>query len=424
MTLSQYMYDIIAGLSLLNFSRLLIMLIGSDAYDIVQIVRKKQMRAKSRRYNPKITIIVPAYNEETGVVRTVRSILKNNYKNKEIVVVNDGSRDKTGSALRNYQRKYPGQFTIVTQANSGKAAAINRAVRYWSSGQLVMVVDADSLLHPDAIANMVAHFRNHQIIAAAANVKIIPTRTLLGIAQRFEYLISYRMKRALTVFNMEYIVGGVGSTFRRSVLLKAGLYDTDTMTEDIDLTVKLIREYGNKKYRIHYASDALAYTEHVLSFGALIKQRFRWKYGRFQTLLKNTELFFSDDLKYDKRLTWYQLPYALVGEFVLLLEPILVGYILFVVVRYADITSLLSVYIIVTSFIFLMLLGEETEKFQVKAGLALLLPLAYVLMYILTAVEFAALIKSIRQAPQLFRRELTEASWEHVERSNQNVSIT
>lgn len=422
MTFSRSMYNLIAILSILNFVRVLCMLIGSDIYDMVQIVRKKK-GAMLRAYRPQITIVIPAYNEEMGVIRTLESVLANTYKNKQVIVVNDGSRDRTAQMLRNYQRRHKGQFIVVNQANAGKAAAINRAVRYWATGKLVMVVDADSLLHPSAIGNMVAHFRDRRVIAAAANVKIIPTRKALGVAQRFEYLISYRMKRALTIFNMEYIVGGVGSTFRRSVLLKTGLYDTDTMTEDIDLTVKVIRQYGNKKYRIHYAADVLAHTEHVLSFRSLIKQRFRWKYGRFQTLLKNTELFFNKDKKYDMRLTWYQLPYAIIGEIVLLLEPILVGYILFVVFRFADLTSLISVYIIVTAFIFLMLLGEETESFRTKFGLALLLPFTYVLMYVLTAVEFAALIKSVRQAPQLFRREMAESSWEHVERSGKPVSI-
>lgn len=429
MIVSHTMYDVIAILSLLNFARVLIMLIGADVYDIQQVMRQRRAgvvagRAKKpRAYRPEVSVIIPAYNEETGVVRTLDSVLKNTYKKTQVIVVNDGSQDRTKQVLRNYQRRHPGAFIAVNQANGGKATAINRAVRYWATGKLVMVVDADSLLHPDAITNMVAHFRDRRVIASAANVKVLPSKSMLGVAQRFEYLISYRMKRALTVFNMEYIVGGVGSTFRRSMLLKVGMYDTDTMTEDIDLTVKLIREYGNKKYHVNYAADSVAYTEHVLKFKSLIKQRFRWKYGRFQTLLKNTAMFFSNNKKYDKRLTWYQLPYAIVGELVLMLEPFLVGYILYVVVRYSDMTSLISVYIIVTTFVFLMVLGEESESLRSKIGLTLLLPFVYIMMYFLTAVEFAALIKSIGQAPQLFRQEMTEGKWEHVERSSEAVSI-
>lgn len=421
MHISRSMYDIIAFLSLLNFIRVLIMLIGSDVYDMRQIMRKH--RQSKRAYKPLVTVVIPAYNEETGVLRTVNSVLANNYKKVQIIVVNDGSKDRTLAMLRAFRRKNPGSITVVNQENGGKARAINRAVRYWAKGTLVMVVDADSLLHRDAIGNMVQHFRDRYVLAAASNVKIIPTRKMIGIAQRFEYLISYRMKRALTTYNMEYIVGGVGSTFRRSVLLKSGLFDTDTMTEDIDMTVKLIRLYGNKKYKIHYASDSLAYTEHVLSFKSLIKQRFRWKYGRMQTLLKNQAMFFASNKLYDRRLTWYQLPYAIIGELVLLVEPILVGYIIYVVIRYADFTSLMSVYVIVSAFIFLMLSGEESETWQTKAMLTLLLPLAYILMYILTAVEFTALLQSLYKGRQLLSREAHTGAWEHVERSGETVNI-
>lgn len=423
MTISQQMYYLIAGLSLLNFVRVLIMLIGSDIYDIKAVIRRHARNQRKYAYRPQITVVIPAYNEEMGVIRTVDSVLSNTYPNKQIIVVDDGSKDRTLAMLHAHQRKHRGQYTVVHQANAGKAAAINRAVSRWAKGSLVMVVDADSLLRADAIANMVEHFRDRRVIAAASNVKIIPTRALLGLAQRFEYLISYRMKRALTTTNMEYIVGGVGSTFRRSALVKTGLYDTDTMTEDIDLTVKLIRHYGNKKYKIHYAADAVAYTEHVLSFRSLVRQRFRWKYGRMQTLLKNQQLFFNRSAKYDKRLTWYQLPYAVVGELVLLCEPILVGYILFVVFRYADLTSMISVYIIVTAFVFFMLAGEETESVRSKLALALSLPLAYVLMYILTAAEFAALAQSLRRHRQLLGRHMERSSWDHVERSGGTVAV-
>lgn len=422
MHISHSMYNLIAFLSLLNFIRVLSMLVGADVYDIRHILRAAK-RHKTP-YRPLVTVVIPAYNEEVGVMRTITSVLASSYTRTQVIVVDDGSKDRTLSMLHNFRRKHPGTITVVHQENAGKAAAINRAVQRWAKGSLIMVVDADSLLDPDAIKNMVAHFRDRSVIAVASNVKVIPSRKVLGIAQRFEYLISYRMKRALTTFNMEYIVGGVGSTFRRSVLLKTGLYDTDTMTEDIDLTVKLIREYGNKKYRIHYAADSVAYTEHVLTFKSLIRQRFRWKYGRMQTLIKNQALFFSKSKKYDKRLTWYQLPYAIVGEIVLLLEPVLVGYIIYVVVCYADLTSMISVYLIVTAFVFLMVSGEESESTKAKMGLALVLPTVYVLMYILTAVEFAALIQSVRKTRQLIRREMHKSSWEHVERSGEPVSLS
>lgn len=413
MSFSDSMYYLIAFLSILNFARIFAMLLGSDIYDIRRIRREYQERKRRNRLG--VTVIIPAYNEESGVIRTVESVLQNTYKKIQVIVVNDGSTDRTLAVLRAFQRKNKGKFTIVTQKNAGKAAAINRAVRYWSTEQLVMVVDADSLLHSRAIENMVRHFRNPSIIAAAANVKIIPSRTLLGIAQQFEYLISYRMKRSLSVLGAEYIVGGVGSTFRRSVIMECGLYDTDTMTEDIDLTVKLIRKYGNRQGRISYAANVIAYTEHVMTFSSLIKQRYRWKYGRLQTFSKNRSLFFSREKRFTKLLTWYQFPYAVFSELTLLFEPLLVGFIIAIVIIFGDVGSLLWVYGIVTSFVFLMLLGEETETRSMKLVLAASLPVVYVLMYVLTAVEFVALIRSIRNITHLHDAD-GPGSWQHVER--------
>lgn len=419
-TTTLIIYFFIATLSLLNFVRIFALLIGSDIYDIIQILKK---RSRSNRYRPLISVIIPAYNEEAGVIRTIESVLGSTYLNKEIIVVNDGSTDHTQKMLRAFQKRNPGTISIINQTNAGKAVALNRAILSRAKGSLIMVLDADSLLHTDSLKNMVAHFQDKRVIAAASNVKVLPSRSTLGLSQRIEYLISYRMKRSMSIMNMEYIVGGVGSTFRRSILIKVGGYDTDTMTEDIDLTVKLIKRFGNTKNRIHYAADSVAYTEHVLSFGSLVKQRFRWKYGRFQTLLKNKDMFFSKSKKYDKKLTWIQFPYALFGEVILLVEPLLVGYILWVTVAYSDMTSLLSVYVIVSTFIFLMLLGENTETTKTKASLSVILPLAYVLMYILAAVEFAALVKSIMRHKQLFGNVVEKSSWEHVERSGKDVSV-
>lgn len=409
-------YILIATLSVFNFVRIFTMLIGSDIYDIRHI--RAQHKAKSKRsFTPLITVIIPAYNEEMGVIRTLRSVMENDYKNKQIIVVNDGSTDKTRAIIKNFQRKFPDTFTLVNQENGGKAAGINRAVRYWAKGSLVMVLDADSIISQDGLRKMVAHFRDRNVMAAASNVKVLKSRSVLGMTQKFEYLISYRMKRALSYLNMEYIVGGVGSTFRRSVLVKNGYFDTDTITEDIDTTVKLIHNHGNKKWKIHYAADVVTYTEHVLTIRSLIKQRLRWKFGRFQTFVKHRELFFNRSGKYDKRLTWYQLPYALFGEFVLLLEPLLVAFIIVVSILYGDLTSLISVYLIVTGYVLLILIGENTESFSSKLGMSIGLPFIYFLLYILSAVEFVALMRSIGRSRILFGSQELESTWEHVERT-------
>lgn len=445
MDINNAMYNMIAALSLFNFGRILMLLLGADIYDVKQLASQKQKKNRPVQGKPLVSVIIPAYNEEVGVVRTLKSVRASSYNNYEIIVIDDGSKDRTSEKVRDYIKSlseskivsYQGRksrskglarryFRVRTdsvrivcarQSNAGKGAAINNAIENYAWGELVMVVDADSLLHPNAIENMAEHFRDPRVVAAAANVKILPSRTVLGVAQRIEYLISYRMKRSLSTFNMEYIIGGVGSTFRRQKLIDCGLYDTDTITEDIDLTLKLIRQGGNKLQRISYAADVITYTEHVMSFKSLVRQRYRWKYGRFQSLKKCKQLFFSRQSAYSKQLTWYQLPYALFGDLVLLVEPILVAYILAVTIFYLDFVSLLWVYAIVSCFVFLMLMGETSESWRSRLALSPALPLAYFFMYILTAVEFLALIKSMTNFKQLLDNVPHGGSWEHVERS-------
>ena len=133
-----------------------------------------------------------------------------------------------------------------------------------------MCLDGDSMLEPDAVAKSVAYFRDERVVATASNVNILPGGGLLGLVQRYEYLISYHMKKAHNIFNVEYIIGGIGSMFRRETLDEVGLYDTNTMTEDIDLTMKIIARKGNRNQRVVYAYDALTYTEAVPSFGSLV----------------------------------------------------------------------------------------------------------------------------------------------------------
>jgi cellulose synthase/poly-beta-1,6-N-acetylglucosamine synthase-like glycosyltransferase len=167
----------------------------------------------------------------------------------------------------------------------------------------------------------------------------------------------------------------------------------------------------------------MAYTEHVLRFWSLVKQRFRWKYGRLQTFLKNRELFFSRQKRHAKILTWYQLPYALFGEFTLLLEPILVGFIIGVTIAFGDLSSLLWVYAIVSAFVLLLVLGEDTEPWPAKLLLFVYMPLVYLLMYVLTAVEFLALLKSIRNIKNLRNKRTQHGAWQHVERKGGIVKL-
>lgn len=405
----------------INLIRIAILLISTDVHEYRQhklsLEIAKSSQARIRR--PYLSILVPAYNEELSIKSSIASICKSTYRNYEVIVIDDGSHDKTSKLVQDYISENPKhKVTLIRQTNAGKAHALNNGIGM-ARGSLVMCLDADSLLAPDAIEKTVAHFNNNpKLVAMASNVHVTSTGSLLGMVQKFEYLLSYRLKRALNVLQSEYIIGGVGSTFRKSVIKKVGLYDTDTMTEDIDLTMKIVG-LGNKKYQLGYGYDVHTYTQGVLNIRDLVKQRFRWKYGRMQTFIKNRRLFFNRDKKYSKTLTMYQLPYAVIGEVALLAEPIFILFIFTNALLYKDLFSLFWIMGFMTFYMGAIILNDTLVPLRERLKLMAHTPIIWFLFYLIVFVEFSALIKCLLRLPTI-RKSMASASasrWEHVKRA-------
>ncbi len=402
---------LVITLSAINVVRMALFLIGSDIYNLKVDLQKR--RERTAKQLPSFTVIVPAHNEEKTIVACLRSILASRYpQNKvQIIVADDGSTDQTVALAHTFP-----VVTVSQQPHLGKAGALNYALKQLARGELVMCLDADSTIAPDALHNAARYFTDRRVAAVAANVKIRDDGSLLALIQKFEYIICYQMKRAQTVFNIEYIIGGIGSPFRRSMLEKVGYYDTNTVTEDIDVTMKLIRG-GNKATRVIYGADVVTETEPVTSLRGLIRQRFRWKYGRCQTFFKNLRLFFNPSKKYSKTLTWGYLPYAIFGDIAFFLEPLILGYILFIIIKYSDLWTLLAAMGVITLYITFNILGEETIPWPKKIPLLLLTPLMYFLFYTLSFVEYTALLKSLIQLHKIpASLKQTNHTWAHVPR--------
>ncbi|KKQ02054.1 MAG: Glycosyl transferase family 2 [Candidatus Roizmanbacteria bacterium GW2011_GWA2_36_23] len=391
---------IIVILSIINLIRITVFLIGSDIYNLVAEFKS---RRRNRIYFSLFSVVIPAYNEEQNIIKCVESVFENKYpKDKlQVIIVDDGSKDATLKLIGRYKQDHPAyHINIVSQKNSGKAQALNNGMKNYAKGELVMCLDSDSFLEENAIANAVGYFEDDKIMAVASNVKITNSSGLLNLIQQFEYIVSYQMKRAQTLFNIEYIIGGIGSTFRKNFLEKINYYDINTVTEDIDLTLKILHE-GNKRNRVVYGADIVSYTQSVLSISELIKQRFRWKWGRYQTFLKNRQLFFAKDNIYTRGLTWFYLPYALFSDALFLLEPLVVSFILFITFYYHDVFTLLSAVSVITFYLIMNVLSEDTISWKRKTQLIIIAPFMYFFFYILSMVEYIALIKSIINLPDL-----------------------
>lgn len=405
---------VVLVLAMINMLRMTWYMVGADLF---MVGRAKEKADPS--FKPSVTVVVPMHNEGVLVGRTLDHLLKIDYSPLQIIVVDDGSTDDTAQQIAAWKMVNDPDNVIeaFTTVNGGKAHALNTAIRARATGELIMCLDGDSILEPDAVAKSVAYFADQRVVATASNVNIKPNGTLLGMIQRFEYLICHQMKKAHSAYNVEYIIGGIGSTFRRSTLDEVGLYDTNTMTEDIDLTMKILAKGGNKDQRVKFAHDSLAYTEAVPSFRSLVKQRYRWKYGRMQTFYKNWRMFFSRDEKHTKGLSWFFLPFAFWQDLAYFLEPMIVTFILGVAIYFRSPETLIPALTIISIFVVMNVLGTTHLSKKDKLFGVLMAPVMYVFFYALSVVEYAALVKSAIRLPGL-RKSLGQerVTWTSPER--------
>jgi poly-beta-1,6-N-acetyl-D-glucosamine synthase len=414
---------LILFLGFFSVIRMAIFIVGANLYIIKEHFNRKTSAKTTKKALPVFSVIIPAYNESYSVVESVKSVWASKYpKHKlEIIVVDDGSTDDTLALLKEFQAKRPKvNLKIVAQPNGGKAHALNNAVRNYATGDLIMCLDADSSLDVNALRESARYFDDEWVVAMAANVRIRPNSTTLNIIQQIEYLLGYQMKRALNYFNSEYVIGGVGSVVRKEIMEKVGYYDTDTITEDMDLTLKVIK-LGNKKFRVGFSSKVIAYTQSVLSISDLIRQRYRWKYGRMQTFLKYKSLFFSTDSRYGKLLTWVYLPYILFCDFLCFLEPLMISYVVIRTLVYQDWMSLLVVCAVISVYLMINIFSEDDLSWKTKIRYSLFAPIAYFLFYVLTFVEYIALVKVLLNSREIYDSIFGEneqiCAWEHVERA-------
>ena len=314
---------IVFFVSILLFKYFIYMLV-SPWYDVAVIFSRRKWQTSLRSWNPRVSVLVPAWNEEVGIIATIRSLLLSTHKNTEIIVINDGSTDDSDRMIRAYIDEYylsqTGLGPMIDivyyyKENGGKGHSLNSGIELMS-GEIVLSIDADCIVNVDTIANFVKHFVDPSVMAAVGNVKIGNVDKVIGIVQYLEFLFSFYFKKADSLLNTIYIIGGAAGAFRRSVFEHIGIYSLKNITEDIELSVR-IQDAGMK---IVYAADAIVYTEGAGDIKSLMSQRLRWKKGKFQTLIDYRHLFFSREKRHNKLLTWVILPLSMFSELQLFFE--------------------------------------------------------------------------------------------------------
>jgi cellulose synthase/poly-beta-1,6-N-acetylglucosamine synthase-like glycosyltransferase/peptidoglycan/xylan/chitin deacetylase (PgdA/CDA1 family) len=269
----------------------------------------------SSSYYGLISVIIPAYNEEKVVSKTIASILDSDYKNLEIIFVNDGSKDRTLELVQNQYNNHK-KVTILNKPNGGKANALNYGIQF-AKGEIVICLDADTVFLPSTIDKLVAPFSNRRIGGVAGTVLPGNFKGFLTNAQKIEYITSqYNEKLAFSSLGMLNVVPGAIGAWRKGVLTNIGGYHTDTLAEDTDLTLR-VQKLG---WKVVYEPSAISYTEVPESLTQLTKQRFRWLYGTLQALWKNRTMVLNT--RYGL-MGMYLLPVSAFNFFFILLFPII-----------------------------------------------------------------------------------------------------
>lgn len=231
---------------------------------------------------PSVTVIVPAYNEEKVIDRTIQALIDTKYPDKEIILVDDGSKDGTFEIMSRYKK----QAKVLHKANGGKASAINFGLAY-STGEIIVIVDADTIIGHESLIHLAEGFSiDENVAAVAGNIKVRNRRNWLTWCQAIEYVAGIQIaRRALDVFGAISVVPGALGAFRKSVLEEIGSYHKDTVVEDFDVTLKILKT----KLVTSGSTNSTAYTEAPESLKNLYKQRRRWYGGNLQVFTRHSD---------------------------------------------------------------------------------------------------------------------------------------
>jgi len=259
-------------------------------FSILQVVKRSADEDVGTFKKDTVSIIVPCYNEQDVIIPSLKSTIAQTYPNVEILVIDDGSSDRTYELAKTFEFDDGHRsLKVLSKPNGGKSRALNYAIKK-AKGNLICCVDADSKLDKYAIELLVQHFQDPEIAAVAGSVSVVNTDTFLTKLQSLEYIQGLNMvKNGQSYLKLVNIIPGPLGMFRKEAMREVGYYSHDTFAEDCDLTLSLIA----KGYKIDFEPDAVAHTEAPENLLDLLKQRYRWTRGILQAIKKNKKYLWN-----------------------------------------------------------------------------------------------------------------------------------
>lgn len=243
----------------------------------------KGKKTKNKNVFSSITIIIPAHNEERYLGQSIESVLDANFKGrKEIIVVDDGSKDDTAKIAAGYRDR---GVKLISISHSGKSNSINKALKS-ARGEIIAIVDGDSIIHKDALEEMASALSDKDTAAACGVVKVKNRKRFVCFWVHIEQIYNSLMRLLMSKINANVTTPGPLSMYRKNCLLQVGGFSTEGFSEDIDITIKLIRA----GYKVKFAEKAVAETNMPEDTKNFLRQRFRFARGMINLLKRHMQL--------------------------------------------------------------------------------------------------------------------------------------
>ena len=237
-------------------------------------------------FAPKISVLIPAYNEEKNIKSTLDSVYEQDYPKEkiEVIAIDDGSTDSTLEIMESYKDK---GLIILNQNHKGKSEALNLGTKH-SKNEFIVSIDADSVLDRNCIRELVKPLADKGVGATTGTSKVKNNTNILTLFQNIEYHYNNLIRKSFSsVFKNGIWFFGALACYRKSVLKKIGYFKTDTLTEDMDIALEIHRQ----GLRTIHVDNAFCLTIVPSTIKSLYSQRARWWMGVLQSLKKNRELF-------------------------------------------------------------------------------------------------------------------------------------